>query len=181
MTIELREAVNQAKSGCVFSVRERELTLESGRVGVISDTHGLLRAEAVAALKNSELILHAGDIGKPEVLESLKAIAPVIAIRGNNDRDPWAKQLPDTLNLQINGVRIHLIHDVNEMERDPGGDNLRMVVSGHSHKSSVVTRDGVLFINPGSAGPRRFKLPVAVARLRVFDQGVRAKIIELKV
>lgn len=132
-------------------------------------------------MKRSELILHAGDIGKPEVLELLGSIAPVIAIRGNNDRDAWARKLPYILNLQINGVRIHVIHNVNEMEADPVAAAFKLVVSGHSHKPGVMKRDGILFINPGSAGPRRFKLPVAVARLTIDNKNVNARIVELRV
>ncbi len=164
----------------MFLVRHKELTVKSGRIGLISDTHGLMRPEALAELKGSEIILHAGDIGKPEVLTWLETIAPVIAIRGNNDREPWAKKLPEIVNLKVNGLRIQMIHNVNEIERDLSAD-FRIVVSGHSHKAGVVTRDGVLFINPGSACPRRFKLPVAVARLNMRGKTIRAKIVELKV
>ncbi|HEY7713309.1 MAG TPA: metallophosphoesterase family protein [Candidatus Binatia bacterium] len=163
----------------VLTVRKRDLIVRSGKVGVISDTHGLVRAEAMTALKGCEIILHAGDIGKPEVLDSLETIAPVIAIRGNNDRGSWAKKLPDILNLRINGLGIYVIHNVHELESSPG-DDFRLVVSGHSHQPSAITRGGVLYLNPGSAGPRRFKLPVAVARLQVRGKRVRAKIIEIK-
>lgn len=163
----------------MLSVRRGSLSLKTGRIGVISDTHGLMRAEALAALRGSEIILHAGDIGKPEVLESLGALAPVLAIRGNNDREPWARKLPDILNLCINGIAIYVIHDVHELKKARTVD-LRVVVSGHSHKPSSVTRGNTLFLNPGSAGPRRFKLPVAVARLRL-GRHVDARIIELKV
>lgn len=165
----------------MLTVRQQKLTLKVGRIGLISDTHGLMRPEALAALKNSELIIHAGDIGKPEVLTALVAIAPVIAIRGNNDRDPWAKKIPDVLNLHINGIKIHVIHNVNELEIDPPTDGFQAIVSGHSHKPGIVTRDGILFINPGSAGPRRFKLPVAVGKLRLHRRNVHAAITELKI
>ena len=165
----------------MLTARNQCLTLRSGRVGLISDTHGLLRPEALGALKGSELIIHAGDIGKPEVLESLTSIAPVIAIRGNNDRGPWMKKLPDVFNAEINGVKIHVIHNVKEMESDPLGDGFKLVVSGHTHKPSAVNRDGIVFINPGSAGPRRFKLPVTVARLNLGSKIPGARIIELKV
>jgi putative phosphoesterase len=157
------------------------VTLKAGRIGLISDTHGLVRPEALAALEGSELIIHAGDIGKAEVLTSLKAIAPVIAIRGNNDRDAWAKKIPDVLNVQINGIAIHVIHNVNELDADPITEGFRAIVSGHSHKPGLVTREGILFINPGSAGPRRFKLPVAVGKLRITRGDVTAEIIELKI
>jgi len=157
------------------------MTLKRGRVGLISDTHGLVRPQALAALKGSELIIHAGDIGKPEVLMSLHKIAPVIAIRGNNDRDTWAKKLPDVLNLQINQLKIHVIHNVNELEANPITEGFRTIVSGHSHKPGMVTQEGILFINPGSAGPRRFKLPVAVGKLQIASGNVTAEIIELKI
>ena len=157
------------------------MTLKTGRVGLISDTHGLVRPQALAALKGSELIIHAGDIGKPEVLMSLHKIAPVIAIRGNNDRDTWAKKLPDVLNLQINQLKIHVIHNVNELEANPITEGFRAIVSGHSHKPGMVTQEGILFINPGSAGPRRFKLPVAVGKLQIASGNVTAEIIELKI
>ena len=147
-------------------VRRKQIEIKQGIIGVISDTHGLVRPEAMAALKGVELIIHGGDIGKAEVLQSLSSIAPVCAIRGNNDRDPWAKKLPDVLNLQVNGLKFHVIHNVNELEGDPNAAGIHAVISGHSHKPSVVERDGVLFINPGSAGPRRFKLPVTRVRTR---------------
>jgi putative phosphoesterase len=157
------------------------VTLKAGRIGLISDTHGLVRPEALAALEGSELIIHAGDIGKAEVLTSLKAIAPVIAIRGNNDRDAWAKKIPDVLNVQINGIAIHVIHNVNELDADPITEGFRAIVSGHSHKPGLVTREGILFINPGSAGPRRFKLPVTVGKLLLVRDSVRVKIVNLDV
>ena len=158
----------------------KQLKVRAGRIGLISDTHGLVRPEALAALKDSELIIHAGDIGKPEVLDALHAIAPVIAIRGNNDRGPWAKKIPDLLDLNINGIKIHVIHNVNDLDGD-SGDGFHAVISGHSHKPSVISRAGVLFINPGSAGPRRFKLPIAVARLQLNGATIRAKIVNLEV
>jgi uncharacterized protein len=165
----------------VLLVRRRRLSLKRGRIGLVSDTHGLVRPEALAALKGSEVIVHAGDIGKAEVLESFSSIAPVISIKGNNDRDLWAKKIPDVLNLEINGTNIHVIHNVNELEADPASDGIRVIVSGHSHKPRLVERDGILFINPGSAGPRRFKLPVTVGRLWINRGNVHAEIIELKI
>ena len=162
-------------------VRRKQVEIKQGIIGVISDTHGLVRPEAMAALKGVELIIHGGDIGKAEVLHALSSIAPVCAIRGNNDRDNWAKKLPDILNLQINGALLYVIHNVNELEVDPSAARIRAVISGHSHKPSVAERDGVLFINPGSAGPRRFKLPVTVGRLRLRHQMVAAETIELKI
>ena len=157
----------------------KKLQIQSGRIGLISDTHGLVRPEALTALKESELILHAGDIDKLEVLHALKRIAPVVAIRGNNDRDPWARTIPDCIDLLVNGVKIHIIHDVNDLLHAPAG--FHAVLSGHSHHPRSVIKDGVLFVNPGSAGPRRFKLPVAVGCLQITAGKLRAKIIDLQV
>ena len=149
------------------------------RVGVISDTHGLLRDEAVAALKESELIIHAGDIGKPEVLERLREIAPVHAVRGNNDRDAWARGLPLTEVVDVGGVLIYLLHDIGDLDIDPAAAGMAAVVTGHSHKPLAEVRDGVLFLNPGSAGPRRFRLPITVATLRVGAGALDAQIVEI--
>jgi putative phosphoesterase len=163
----------------MVSARKR-FHLKSGRIGLISDTHGLVRPEALAALKRSELIIHAGDIGKPEVLEALQAVAPLVAIRGNNDRDAWARKMPDILDLKIDGFSIRVIHDVNDLD-GAATAGFQAVISGHSHKPSVINRDGMLFINPGSAGPRRFKLPIAVCRLQIRDEKIRATILNLQV
>lgn len=160
-------------------VRKKRLDIDRGIIGVISDTHGLMRPEALAALKGVELIIHGGDIGKVEVLQSLSAIAPLYAIRGNNDRAPWAKKLPDILDLQINGAKFHVIHNVRDLDTEPNAAGIRAVISGHSHKPSVVTRDDVLFVNPGSAGPRRFKLPVTIARLKIHRESLDSEIIKL--
>ena len=158
----------------------KRFTLKTGRVGLISDTHGLVRPEALAALKGSDLIIHAGDIGKPEVIEALKAIAPLVAIRGNNDREAWARGMPDILDLMINGIKIRVIHDVNDLEPNLS-IAFQAVISGHSHKPGVTPKNGTLFINPGSAGPRRFKLPVAVAHLHIRSGKMRAKIVVIDV
>jgi putative phosphoesterase len=155
----------------------RKVTLASGKIGLISDTHGLMRSEALAALRGCDLIIHAGDIGKPEVLEALRKIAPVAAIRGNNDRGPWASKLPDVLELRSGEVTIGVIHNVHDLEYGCG--RFQAVISGHSHKPSVVRRQQVLFINPGSAGPRRFKLPISVGRLQVENGRLEAKLISL--
>ena len=160
-------------------VRKKTIEIEKGIIGVISDTHGLMRPEALAALKAVELIIHGGDIGKAEVLHALSTIAPVQAIRGNNDRVPWAKTLPDILDLQINGAKIHVIHNVHELDGDPNGAGFRAIISGHSHNPSVVRRSDVMFINPGSAGPRRFKLPVTVARLNIRRESLTSEIVKL--
>lgn len=150
-----------------------------GLIGIISDTHGLLRPEAVEALRGAGLILHAGDIGRPEVLEELGRVAPVLAVRGNNDRGGWAQAIPERRVVEVGAVSVYLLHDVKELTGVPELAGRRVVVSGHSHKPSIVERDGVLYVNPGSAGPRRFKLPVTVARLRVKGGRVDAKIVEL--
>jgi putative phosphoesterase len=162
-------------------VREKRIALKQGRIGVISDTHGLIRPEALAALKGSELIIHAGDIGKPEVLASLKTIAPVYAIRGNNDRGLWAKKLPDIHNLEINGLKVQVIHALADLAVDPISDGISAIISGHSHKPSVINKSGVLFVNPGSAGPRRFDLPVALGKIRLDKKSIAATIFELKI
>jgi len=150
-------------------------------IGLISDTHGLIRPEALEALKGVELIIHAGDIGKPEVIAALKSIAPVLAIKGNNDIGNWARPLPDTKLVKSGDTQLYVIHNVKDLDCDPVARGYQAVVSGHSHKPSVATRDGVLFVNPGSAGPRRFKLPIAVGKLFIEHNRVSAEIIELAV
>jgi uncharacterized protein len=150
-------------------------------IGLISDTHGLIRPQAIEALQGVELIIHAGDIGKPEVVSVLKDVAPVAAIKGNIDSGAWAKLLPDTKLVKAGGMRLYIIHNVKELECDPVARGFHVVVSGHSHKPSISTRDGVLFVNPGSAGPRRFKLPIAVGKLFIQNKQVNAEIIELRV
>jgi len=148
-------------------------------IGLISDTHGLMRPQALAALQDVQLIIHAGDIGAPEVLRDLKRIAPIVAIKGNNDREDWAKSLPDTKLLKINGKKLYIIHNIKELDCDPLAREIQVVISGHSHMPLIAKRDGVLYVNPGSAGPRRFKLPVAVAKLRIYGAHIRPQIIEL--
>ena len=149
------------------------------RIGLISDTHGLLRPEALAALTGCAHIAHAGDIGGAAVLDALAALAPVAAVRGNNDTDAWAARLSATANLTVGLVTIHVLHDIAELGIDPGATAVRVVVSGHSHKPSITERDGVLFVNPGSAGPRRFRLPVSVALLEIRGRAISARIVEL--
>ncbi|WP_115526676.1 MULTISPECIES: metallophosphoesterase family protein [Xanthomonas] len=141
------------------------------RIGLISDTHGVLRPEAVAALQGSAAIIHAGDVGKPEILAALQALAPLHAIAGNIDDKPWAAGLPQTLDLLIDGVRLHVLHNLKTLAPGVAAD---VIVSGHSHKPSIQTRDGVLYINPGSAGPRRFRLPISVATLWLGNGPPRA-------
>ena len=148
-------------------------------IGVISDTHGLLRTEALEALNGVDLILHAGDIGNSQVLEALQSIAPVVAVRGNNDIGEWAAKLPECEVVEAGQVNVYMLHNVKEINLNPVAKGFRVVVSGHSHKPSVEERMGVLYVNPGSAGPRRFSLPVSVARLRINGQSVIAELVEL--
>jgi putative phosphoesterase len=150
-------------------------------VGVLSDTHGLVRPEALAALRGCELILHAGDVGTPAVLEALRGLAPVVAIRGNNDRGAWAEALPRTEVVEVGEALLYLVHDAAELDLDPVAAQLAAVISGHSHRPSARVRDGVLYLNPGSAGPRRFRLPVALARLEVRGRGLVPELVELVV
>src|SRR5256885_5615375 len=133
---------------------------ECNVVGLISDTHGLLREEALRALKGAQLILHAGDVGKPEIIEQLKELAPVVAVRGNIDTAAWARALPEAAVVECAAIRIYMIHDVNALDLKPAAAGFHIVVSGHSHKPVQDERDGVLYLNPGSAGPRRFSLPI---------------------
>jgi len=150
-------------------------------IGVISDTHGLLRPEALEALRGVDLILHAGDIGSLDVLDGLRNIADVIAVRGNNDVGAWAKRIPEVQLVRCGGVSIYVIHDLKELKSKPPGERLHAVVSGHSHRPGIDSRDGVVYLNPGSAGPRRFSLPVSAGRLIVEGDTVRAELIELTV
>lgn len=151
------------------------------RIGLISDTHGLLRDEAVAVLDGCHHILHAGDIDTPEVLARLRRLAPVTAVRGNNDRGSWAAKIPSYEIVEFGAVSIYVRHDESELDIDPVGAGIQVMVFGHSHKPAVERRNGVLLVNPGSAGPRRFKLPVAVAELTIAGARVDARIIELAI
>lgn len=151
------------------------------RIGVISDTHGLLRPEAVAALRGSRLIVHAGDVGRPEVLEGLRALAPTVAVRGNIDTQEWAATLPATEVVEAGKLLLWLLHDIAELDLDPVAAQFAAVIYGHSHKPSIEWREGVLYLNPGSAGPRRFRLPVTIARLEVSGATIRPEVIELDV
>jgi uncharacterized protein len=134
-------------------------------IGLISDTHGLLREEALRALRGADLIIHAGDVGKPEVLDRLKDLAPVVAVRGNVDEGNWAIQLPPTQVTEAEGATLYVLHDLQQLDLDPLAAGFHVVVSGHTHQPLQVKRTGVLFVNPGSAGPRRFDLPITLARL----------------
>lgn len=150
------------------------------RIGLISDTHGFLRKEGVEALRGSELIIHAGDVGKPEVLEELRKIAPVIAVRGNVDNGPWGQVLPETAVAEAGAALIYVLHDVNALDLNPSAAGFQIVVSGHSHKPGKTERSGVLYINPGSAGPRRFQLPVTVARLKLERAPYEVEFVDLE-
>jgi putative phosphoesterase len=150
-------------------------------IGVISDTHGVLRPEAVKALHGVDLIIHAGDVGRSDILEALRQIAPVFAVRGNADYEAWAQVLPLTERVQIDQHLILVLHDRQQLGSNPEAQGLAAVISGHSHKPAIEHRHGVLYLNPGSAGPRRFHLPVSVALIRVTARGLEPKIIELKV
>ena len=141
-------------------------------VGLISDTHGLLRPEALAALAGSRHIIHAGDIGDPAILEALRGIAPVTAVRGNNDTGSWARKLRETETLELAERRIYVIHDLSLLDIDPAEEGFDVVVAGHSHRPREEMREGVLYVNPGSAGPRRFSLPIAVASLRLSQRQI---------
>jgi putative phosphoesterase len=149
-------------------------------VGLISDTHGIIRPEAVEALRGSELIIHAGDVGAPEVLDHLRAIAPTMAVRGNVDSDRWGRSLPFSEVVRAGDVRIYVLHDVSELDFDPRAAGYAAVISGHSHRFSAEHRDGVLFLNPGGAGPRRFALPLTVARLLVDGTSLAHERVELR-
>ncbi|HWY72662.1 MAG TPA: metallophosphoesterase family protein [Burkholderiaceae bacterium] len=151
------------------------------RIGLISDTHGLLRPEAVSFLRGCDHIVHGGDIGHAEILSQLSALAPVTAVRGNNDNGPWAERLAQTEFVQIGEIFVYALHDIAQLDIEPGGAGVHVVISGHSHKPSVQHRDGVLYVNPGSAGPRRFTLPISVAELVVEGRAVSARIVELEV
>lgn len=150
-------------------------------IGLISDTHGLLRPQVLAALRGSDAILHAGDIGDPAILTALGEIAPVTAVRGNNDMADWARRIPETADVMIGGITCHILHDLALLDVDPAASGVQVVVSGHSHRPLSQRKDGVLYINPGSAGPRRFTLPIAVGRLRLQDGRITEEIIELSV
>jgi hypothetical protein len=150
------------------------------RIGLISDTHGLLRPQALDALRGSELIIHAGDVGKPEVLTALRRLAPVVAVRGNVDKADWASSLPETAVVEAGAVLLYVLHDLHSLDLDPAASGFHIVVSGHSHKPEQIERSGVLYINPGSAGPRRFQLPVSVALLNVDRRPFKVEFVELE-
>jgi uncharacterized protein len=150
-------------------------------IGVISDTHGLLRPQAVAALQGSTLIIHAGDVGSRDILDALRQIAPVFAVRGNVDKGAWAKQLPDTKVVQVDDVRLYVLHSLDDLGLDPPTAGVHAVIFGHTHRPITEMKDGILHFNPGSAGPRRFDLPVSVGRMLLADGKLRGEIVYLQV
>jgi putative phosphoesterase len=149
------------------------------RLGIISDTHGLLRPEAAEFLRGCDRILHGGDIGNSELLARLSTIAPVTAVRGNNDKGAWAEAIPETALLDLGGINIFAVHDLSLLDVEPAAAAIRVVVSGHSHRPVLEWRDEVLFLNPGSAGPRRFRLPISVAEISIERGAIRPRIVEL--
>jgi putative phosphoesterase len=148
-------------------------------IGIISDTHGLLREEALAALRGSDLIVHAGDVGAPEIIESLEKLAPVVAVRGNTDTARWADRLSTTAVAEAGPVLIYVLHDIKQLDLDPAAAGFQLVVSGHSHKPSRSERTGVIYLNPGSAGPRRFRLPVTIARVDLGQEPWQIEFVEI--
>ena len=148
-------------------------------IGLISDTHGLMRQEALTALKGSDLIIHAGDVGKPGIIEQLRAVAPIVAVKGNVDKGAWASELPMTAVAEAGSVLIYVLHDIQQLYLDPAAARFNIVVSGHSHKPSRTERNSVIYLNPGSAGPRRFQLPITVARLDLRRTPWRVEFIDL--
>lgn len=149
------------------------------RIGVISDTHGLVRPEALAILDGCACIIHAGDIGKPEVLDALQALAPLEVIRGNVDSGEWAYAIPERLDLEVGGLRIHVLHDLKTLDLDPVAEQVDVVIAGHSHQPRIEEVGGVLYLNPGSAGRRRFSLPISLALLDIEDGQPRAQLVTL--
>jgi len=150
-------------------------------VGVISDTHGLLRPEAISAFEGVSLIIHAGDVGRPSVLEALGNIAPVVAVRGNTDRDAWAFRLPLTEVVGIGEISLYVLHDLSRLDLNPAVSGFNAVISGHTHEPAIENRNNVLYINPGSAGPKRFTLPVSIALLHIKNSSLKVELITLKV
>jgi putative phosphoesterase len=153
--------------------------MASTQIGVIADTHGLLRPQAIDALRGSSLIIHAGDLGSPEILSGLRHIAPVIAVRGNVDRGAWAQSLPVTAVVEAGDTLLYVLHDRSTLDLDPAAAGLGAVIFGHSHQPLQEERDGVLYLNPGSAGPRRFRLPVCLAYLYISGSTITAELIDL--
>ncbi len=151
------------------------------KIGLIADTHGLLRPQALAALQGVDHLIHAGDIGGPQILAELERIAPLSVVRGNNDSDAWADAIPESLTLRFGAISLYVLHDLKKLAIDPKAEGIDVAIAGHSHKPLHDERDGVLYLNPGSAGPRRFKLPISVALLRIDGDTVRFELITLEV
>lgn len=151
------------------------------KIGLIADTHGLLRPQALAALQGVDHLVHAGDIGGPQILAELERIAPLSVVRGNNDGDAWAGGIPESLTLRFGAVSLYVLHDLKQLAIDPKAEGIDVVIAGHSHKPLHDVRDGVLYLNPGSAGPRRFRLPIGVAILHIDGEQMRAELITLEV
>jgi putative phosphoesterase len=151
------------------------------RIGVLSDTHGPVREAVFEFFRDVEMIIHAGDIGGPQVLEGLRALAPVVAVRGNMDTEPWSRALPESEVVEIDRSLLYVLHDEGELDLDPAAAGFQAIITGHTHRPSLSHRNGILFLNPGSAGPRRFKLPVSVAILEVSGQSVEARLVELRI
>jgi hypothetical protein len=149
------------------------------RIGLISDTHGLLRAQATAFLRGCSHIVHAGDIGSEHILHELSGIAPVTAVRGNNDKGPWAEVLPESTLVHLGSVWLYVLHDLTQLDIEPTAAGVAVVVSGHSHRPLIQERDGIIYVNPGSAGPRRFRLPIAIAELEICGNSITPRIAEL--
>lgn len=169
------------RSGKTTVISRDDRNAAIARIGLISDTHGLLRPQAVSFLRGCDHIVHAGDIGGAELLDQLSELAPLTAVRGNNDTGSWAERLAQSELVHVDGVFIYALHDLAELDIEPTAAGVQVVVSGHSHKPSVERRQGVLYVNPGSAGPRRFKLPISVAELIVAGATVSARLVELAV
>jgi len=157
----------------------RALRINCVRIGVISDTHGLLRREAVDALQGVDLIIHAGDVGSPDLLDALRRIAPVEAVRGNVDRAPWATLLPASAVVPLDSFTAYVLHDLATLDLDPAAAGFDIVIFGHSHRAEIRTSNAVVYLNPGSAGPRRFSLPITVARIDITSGGPRIRIVDL--
>ncbi|QSL94293.1 metallophosphoesterase family protein [Ectopseudomonas toyotomiensis] len=151
------------------------------RIGLIADTHNLLRPEALAALQGVDHLIHAGDIGGPHILTELERVAPLSVVRGNNDQDSWADAIPERQTLRFGAIALHVLHDLKQLDIDPAAQGIDVVIAGHSHKPLHEERNGVLYLNPGSAGPRRFKLPIGVGILHIEDDQTRAELIRLEV
>jgi uncharacterized protein len=175
-----RNSSEKSRQPTPNAIQENDIRGIPRKIGLISDTHGLLREEALAALRGSDLIIHAGDVGDPDILQTLRKIAPVVAVRGNVDTAEWANLLPETAVVEAGAVNIYVLHDSKALDLHPTAAGFQIVVSGHSHKPGQTERQGVTYINPGSAGPRRFSLPITVARLDLGLKPWRLEFIDLE-